>query len=54
VLGTLPAQAYRGVFEIEMAGLRVPPRESDTPAAKDEGRESRNTGKHRDALLRGI
>jgi hypothetical protein len=33
VLGALPAQAYRRVFE--MAGLRVPPRESDTPAARD-------------------
>jgi hypothetical protein len=32
VLRTLPAQAYRRIFE--MAGLRAPPRESDTPAAR--------------------
>jgi len=31
VLRTLPAQAYRRIFE--MAGLRAPPREIDTPAA---------------------
>jgi hypothetical protein len=29
----LPAQAHRRVFEME--GLRVPPRESDTPVARD-------------------
>jgi len=31
VLRTLPAQAYRLIFQ--MAGLRAPPREIDTPAA---------------------
>ena len=31
VLRTLPEQAYRRIFQ--MAGLRAPPREIDTPAA---------------------
>ena len=37
VLGTLPAQAYRRMFE--MAGLRARPREGDTSAVQDVRKE---------------
>jgi hypothetical protein len=45
VLGALPAQAYRRVFE--MARPRVPPRRESDTANGGQGHESRNIGKHR-------